>query len=136
MTTNKTRLLLWSIGALLLSGCKDDPPPYRPLPMFNRCESDADCSEATPDCIALDPAGSGNPVKVCTRDCTEDPFLCPSAAPVLHPTLYFCIPVDPNGKIDPTGSRSVCHVAGCLPGPAPFACGLGETSSDFRGGEC
>ena len=120
-------------GALLFTACGGEEP-FEPIPlMYNLCESDADCSETTPVCRALDPSGSGEPVSVCTARCERS---CPHEISDYGQPVFACLGVDESGKLDASSDERFCISACEITGIAGDTCSvapLGGGRGDTRG---
>jgi hypothetical protein len=128
---------VWLVVTVLgLCACGGEPAPL--LPMFNLCETSADCSELTPECRSLDLSGSGASVSVCTAVCGPDDEgvhrACPGN-PDVGFEIFACLGVNSQGHLDASSSERLC-VAPCSRTEwldPEFSCFLGGTRG---GGVC
>lgn len=73
-------------------------------PIFNPCQTNADCGSLTPLCKLIDVKNTGGS-KWCTADCPTGSGQC-----VFNQGLYTasCLGIDANGHLDPFSNESVC----------------------------
>jgi hypothetical protein len=122
-----------ALGAMaLLCGCRGGDGESTPT--FTLCTGDEDCSEPTPDCRAVDPLETGEPVSLCTRVCTLDE-VCFFPGGAEGGVGGNCLGTDTDGKVNPDADEALCFL-GCEVVGSTCLLGEGGGNPDAREGRC